>query len=212
MPLIVHERLSMDAEIGLWSVEEEEAWFLERLDLSPDEERQLQEIRGERRLEWLGARKLVHRLSGRPTRSCLVKDEHGKPAIKGSTGHLSISHSRRMAAAIIAPRPVGIDIQHRTEKLERIAVRFLHPGELAALDTQRKLDHLHVLWGTKEALYKAYGRRQLDFASHIRVPAFAFEPAEGAFRAFIEKADYRAGFQVQYRWLGDYCLVFAISD
>ena len=33
----------------------------------------------------------------------------------------------------------------------------------------KTLQALHIYWGAKEALYKAYGRKQLNYREHIRI-------------------------------------------
>lgn len=75
----------------------------------------------------------------------------GSPYIQGSDIHISISHSRLMAAVALDPaRPVGVDIEEsRPEQLSRVATRYLTDVEL-----EQYRDDLLRAWTRKEARYK----------------------------------------------------------
>ena len=211
MPLIRHDILSPEAELGIWQINEPEHWFMEALLLYPPELRQLSELKGRRRLEWLAARQLVHQMSGRTKRAAFVKDEHGKPRLEGSDWHISISHSHGLAAAIAAPVLCGVDIQFIVPKITRLAHKFLCPSEAASLRPEYELDQLHFYWGAKEALYKAHGRRKLDFIEHIKVAPFQYESAKGQTTGKIVKDGEELNFEVFYeRSEEGYMLVWAV--
>ena len=214
MPLSLHHAIEPVGEIGIWDIEEPEDWFLRRLDLKAPEAAQFHKLKGRRRLEWLAARQLVHQMSGRAERALFQKDEYGKPYLEDSPFQISISHSHDKAAAIAAPEIVGIDIQYWVPKIERLAKRFLNASELAQLanNPAERLFQLHVLWGAKESLYKAYGRRQLDFCQHMAVEAIDCAGWEGKVRGQVSKAAYQQHFTITYRSVGPYILVFAIAE
>lgn len=211
MPIILHKHIAPDTELGIWRIQEPEAWFLKRLDLHPEEREQLGLIKGRKRVEWLAVRQLVHHMSGREQRGAFLKDEHGKPHLEGSAYHISISHSHELAAAIAAPVAVGVDIQYLVPRIERLADRFLRPEELASLQAAYRIEHLHVYWGAKEALYKAYGRRALDFRTHIHITPFAYRPQGGRFEGRAIKEGYEARFQLAYTLFDNYMLVYGIQ-
>lgn len=211
MPLIAHEAIRPEGELGIWRIEEPELWFRRHLELAPSEEAQLSKIKGRRRVEWLAVRQLVHDMSGREQRGAFIKDEYGKPHLEGASWCISISHSHDLAAAIASPRSVGIDIQFLVAKIERLAHKFMRPEEMGSLDAEKRIEHLHVYWGAKEALYKAYGRRELDFCSNILVDPFDFDLLRGSTRGRIEKGDFRASYALRYKQLGEYILVYAVK-
>lgn len=210
MPLLIHKHLEAELEIGLWQITEEETWFTDRLTLYPEEEQQLALIKGHRRVEWLASRQLVHQMSGRAERGAFLKDEFGKPHLEDSSYQISISHSHRMTAAIAGSYALGIDIQKIVPKIGRIAHRFLNQEEQSCLSLNFfHLQHLHVFWGAKEALYKAYGRRSLDFCQHLFVDPFKYHPHIGICQGHIKKNDYQKGFEIHYEMvLSDYMLVY----
>ncbi len=212
MPIILHEFLSLEGEYGIWEISESEVWFRERLLLAQEERAQLDRIKGgRRRVEWLAARQLVHHMSGRAHRGAFIKDDHGKPHLEGSDWQIAISHSHELAAAIAAPVHCGIDIQFMVAKIDRLTRRFLRPDEQASLLPETRLPHLHVYWGAKESLYKAYGRRQLDFIQHIHIEPFAFDPRGGTFFGTIQKDGASLPYQLWYRILDNYILVYALE-
>lgn len=213
MPLIYKKPLEPEGELGVWEVLETEDWFRRQFRLSEPEAAQLARIKGRRRLDWLAARQLVHIMSGRTERGAFRKDEHGKPHLEGADWMISISHSGNVAAAIASPLNVGIDIQHPVAKIYRLAPKFLRPEELDSLATgDNRLGHLHVYWGAKEALYKAYGRRQLDFRTHIGLEPFAFPPVQGCTHGWVHKDEYEGHFQVHYGPFRGYMLVYVMQE
>jgi len=213
MPLIYKKPLEPEGELGVWEVLETEAWFRRQLRLSEPEAAQLARIKGRRRLDWLAARQLVHIMSGRTERGPFWKDEYGKPHLEGADWMISISHSGNVAAAIASPLSVGIDIQHPVAKIYRLAPKFLRPGELDSLaEGDNRLGHLHVYWGAKEALYKAYGRRKLDFRTHIGLEPFPYPPVQGHTRGWVRKNDYEGQFGVHYGPFRGYMLVYVVEE
>jgi len=210
MPLFLKKN-DLGATVAIWKITEPEEWFLANLALTAQEAEQLAGIKGRKRLEWLAVRYLTHELSGMALRSPILKDDSGKPYLAHEGLHLSISHSGEMAAAILAPLPAGIDIQRPVEKIERIAHKFLRPEEDASLSTTHRLLHLHVYWGAKEALYKAYGRRELDFRVYMAIEPFQFEPDGGAFKGKVEKEGFVAYYDLRYEVVGSYVLVYGVE-
>ncbi|MCB0639247.1 MAG: 4'-phosphopantetheinyl transferase superfamily protein [Lewinella sp.] len=213
MPILRHDRVDAGGELGLWQITESEEWFLDALLLYPAELRQLASVKGRRRVEWLAVRQLVHIMSGRERRGAFVKDEHGKPHLEQTDWHLSISHSHELAAAIASPRLCGIDVQYIVPKITRLAPKFLNGPEAESLEPATELDQLHVYWGAKEALYKAHGRRQLDFKEHILVEPFSYRQTRGQTTARVVKDAERLDFDVWYeRSAEGYMLVWVMES
>ncbi len=212
MPLVSHRYLQPEGELGLWQIGESEAFFLDRISLHPLEAAQLAEIKGHRRVEWLASRWLLHEMSGRQLRAACLKDEFGKPHLEGSFYDISLSHSHELVAVIAAPRLVGVDIQYLVTKIERIAYKFMRPEEAESLESSSRIEHLHVYWGAKECLYKAYGRRSLDFKTHILIEPFRYQQTGGRFSGRVLKDAYNESFELWYERLGDFILVYGMAD
>ncbi len=212
MPLFTHKNISPEGEIGIWQVTESEEYFLDVLDLSPIELIQLRTMKGRRRVEWLASRWLLHQMSGRARRGAILKDENGKPRLVNSKWQISLSHSGDMAAAIASADLVGIDIQQLVAKIERIAHKYMRDVEMDSLKKETKLEHLHVYWGAKESLYKAYGRRELDFKKHILIEPFDFDVSYGQCRGYVVKDDFEEAFDLRYELIEEYVLVYGVMD
>ncbi len=210
MPLF-YQNSTDCCEIAIWNIEEPEDWFLEKLRLDELEQAQLAVIKGHRRLEWLSARYLLSQMLGGVS-GAMVKDENGKPHLEHLPLHISLSHSHGLAAVIVSDRLTGIDIQKLVAKIERIAHRVLRPVELDSLQNERRIEHLHVYWGAKEALYKAYGRRELDFCKHILVEPFPFDLENGKSKGQVIKDDFAADFDLHYQQIEDFILVYALQN
>ena len=212
MPLLFHEHIDPGIQLGVWEVTEDERWFLRQLLLYPGELRQLSLIKGPKRLEWLGVRHLVHEMSGRIKRGAFLKDQYGKPYLEHSAYHVSISHSEGMAAAVASLKRNGVDIQKIVPKLESIAVRVMRSEELSCVEEDTRLEHLHVLWGAKECLYKAYGRKQLDFRQNILIAPFSYNSHGGSCEGIVRKDNVEMHFELIYRKeKEDYMLVYAVE-
>ena len=213
MALTFHRKLQPEGELGLWNIEESEAYFLERLKLRRREYQQLDVLKGNRRLEWLAGRWLLHLMSGREMRGACLKDKFGKPYLSDSLYEISISHSRDQVAVLAAPRSVGVDIQKIIGKIERISHKFMREPEMRSLRDNTRLEHLHVYWGAKECLYKAYGRKALNFKEHIFVDPFGYNPEGGICTGHVSKDDYLQFFEVKYELIDkEYILVTALED
>lgn len=118
---------------------------------------QLQTMTNEgRRAEWLAVRLLVKELFG--TQCEVAYHPTGRPYLKGSDVHISISHTKGYAAvAYHHDAPIGMDIEYISSRVERIASRFTTQEEAAYIDGHdervRQMYHL-INWSVKETLYK----------------------------------------------------------
>lgn len=156
---------------AVWHIDEPEEFLATQLPVSDACPEEIQFPR--KRLEWLAGRALLKHLA---TESGLnyqgvVKDEFGKPFLKGLDYQVSISNSFPYVAAQIHPtQSVGIDLEQPRPKLLHVMRRVLTENEWK--DGANNLQKLCVYWCAKEALYKIYGKRSLIFNEHILVKPF----------------------------------------
>ncbi len=90
----------------------------------------------------------------------LIKGPHGKPSLSGCPQvHFNLSHSADRIALILAPIPVGIDIQKKQDmNLSAIARRIYDEAEYAAfLESENQNDHFFRSWVEKESFVKWTG-------------------------------------------------------
>jgi len=210
VPLIERNRIGPQITYGIWKIEEPVSYFEVRLDLSRNELDQISTLKGRRKLEWLASRWLVHMIADHNQRIELKKDLHGRPFMAGFDRHISISHTNGYTTAILSDKPAGVDIQVRVEKIYRIDHKFLSEEELANINPLRRLEFLHVYWGAKECLYKAYGRRQLDFKRDLVIQPFNLE--QRFTKGLIKKESPGMTFDIYFECRKDYVFVYSIQS
>ena len=89
----------------------------------------------------------------------------GKPLFRGY--HVSISHTKGYAALILSKKSeVAVDIEYMSDRVERIASKFLRKDERAD-----SLDAKLVHWCAKETLFKLFSEENLLFED-MRVKPF----------------------------------------
>jgi 4'-phosphopantetheinyl transferase len=211
MPLLLHENIEPEGEIGVWKTTESMEFFMRSMPLFEEEIAQIKHLSHRKKLEWLSSRFLLHHMSGRETRGACYKDEYGKPHLSGSRYQISLSHSRDLTAVIAAPHRVGIDIQHRVEKINRIASRFMSEEELSRSGNPPDIDILHYHWGAKECIFKAYGRKSVDFRRDIKVLTFVPTEKDFSFYAEFQKEGISSHYHLTKKIIDHAILVYAIE-
>jgi len=212
MPLIYDKPINSKTRIGIWEATEDEDFFISSLGLADEEVRKIEDMRPHRRKEWLSSRMLCHKLSGCKKRAHVIKDENGKPSLHDHTDHISISHSHNRAAVIISDTLVGIDVQKHEEKIVRIQHKFISDLERDKLDRSRLLDAYHIFWGAKECMYKAYGKKELDFKKHMHLYPFKIFQNQLELKGWVKKDDVNQSYTVHTDKLDNYYLTYSILD
>lgn len=89
----------------------------------------------------------------------IVLGVFGKPAFAGrATTYFNISHDQTVCACVLAPIPVGVDLQSRIPFDDDLFDRIASLPELELRDRLVALDDLSPLWTRKEAVVKRTGR------------------------------------------------------
>ena len=110
-----------------------------------------------RRMEYICERALLKdMMNGRIVN--IFHNEDGKPMLNNGL-NISISHTRGYIAIILSEtKNVGIDIEYVSDRVEKIASRFMREDESAD-----DIISLLVHWCAKETLYKLFSSEHLDF-------------------------------------------------
>ena len=158
MALISIQKISDDVLLGLWRIEETIEDFYSRYPFLQVYRKELEEkykFEG-RQKEFLSIRALLFEM----THDDNLRIEHlpsGKPTLKG--WQLSISHTKGFAVLILSQtRPVAVDIEYLSERVNKIAHKFIRPDE-TAVDTMSRLVH----WSVKETVYKYFSDEDLQY-------------------------------------------------
>ena len=157
MPIVSVERIGADVQLGLWRMEETaEALVAAHPQLEPVLEMAAAYHSPVRRLEVLAVHALLFLLTGDTTLR-IGHDERGVPLVPG--WQISLSHTRGFAAVVLSrSHRVAVDIEYRSNRVERIADRFIRTDEQAE-DVRSKLIH----WSVKETVYKLFTEEDLKF-------------------------------------------------
>lgn len=196
MPLFYQQDINLTTRLGVWKIEETEDLFLRSVPL------QRAITHPHKRLQHLAGRYLLPFLfPDFPHEEIEIADTR-KPFLPDEQYHFSISHCGDYAAALVSSTErVGIDIEMITQRVDRIKHKFLHPEELAfvdsyAIDQQIKL--LTLLWSAKEALFKWWGRGDVDFSEVLQTRAFIFTDS-GIIPAAFVKDDLNVLLEIHYQ-------------
>jgi phosphopantetheinyl transferase len=209
MPLI--RKLSeRGASIGVWYITERSDELIGLLQLDAGEKALIETLRHSKRyLHWLSSRVLLRQLLHTKRFIQLQSDANRKPVLVNFPHQLSISHSREMAAVIISEEyPVGIDVERIDTKVRRVRHKFLSPSELAALSNPDDIEQLITCWCAKEALYKYYGRGQVDFIADLRLD---LPPQDKSHIAAHIAKDSNSDHIVHTMVIDDYMLAFVVG-
>lgn len=212
MPLVYKNQINTSTVVGVWDIQEEPQFFIEELGLSQEEESMLKDMRNHRLIEWLSSRYLCHQLSGHKNRIEIIKDKFGKPFLKGSKKYISLSHSKDKSAVIISSQKVGIDIQKYEIKISKIQHKFISEKERCYLDQEQLETAYHIFWGSKESMYKAYGKKELGFKEHMYLYPFKIFQSELELKGWVHKNNFNQDYNIFVNKLDDFFLIYAIPE
>jgi 4'-phosphopantetheinyl transferase EntD len=177
MPLFYQHYINQDTKLGIWHIEEPESFFLEKVPLKRDVSHPF------KRLQHLAGRYLLSFLfEDFPLKEIQVADTR-QPFLASEKYHFSISHCGEYAAAIVSGTSrVGVDIERITPRIEAVARKFLTEDEAHYFNEDYALfleqwglrgrmhqEFLTLIWSAKEAIFKWYGRGELDFRQHMQL-------------------------------------------
>jgi len=212
MPLIYKKDIDAQTKLAVWEATEPDDFFKEHLQLNSEEIHQLSLMKPHRLREWLSSRYLCHLMSGGSCRIELIKDDYGKPSLKELDSYISLSHSKNRTAFIFSDKRVGIDIQYEENKIARIQHKFISLKEKAAIDNNQELAAFHIFWGAKECMYKAYGKKELDFKKHMHLYPFKIFQEQLELKGWVRKNEVSQYYDIHVDMLDNYFLTFAIHS
>lgn len=218
MGLHYNSKENSHCTIGIWEIEEPLDMLIYRLkseyteaglpvDLAPLEQMKSHK----RKLEWVAERILLNEIAGKPV--AISYDRYGKPFLSDSDNQISIAHSDNMVAVIHSTdSEVGIDIERISDKIGKIALRFLSAEEYEALSQHDRIFHLYLHWCAKEALYKLFGKKDLIFAENLHIPPFQCRERTGRFEGRILKNNYSEPLELRYFTSGEFVVVYTCKN
>jgi 4'-phosphopantetheinyl transferase len=145
--------------------------------LSVDEREQMEQFGSEkRRREFLLGRAALRILLGRhlevpPASIPLYQADDGAPEVAGSGLQISLTHSHGWAAAVLAGRAVGVDMEYIQPRHEELYRQILHTSEMEMFNALPPgHDERQILcWTLKEATLKAVRPEHHLSMKHLRI-------------------------------------------
>lgn len=197
--------------IGIWMLEEPSVDLIKLCKLSKSDKAKFDGFVAERRKrEFLASRILLHKLVNEDAE--ILYNESGKPALKNSSQHISISHSSDVACVFISEKQIGIDVEQTSRKIDRIATRFLHPKEqdfIAGLQNQQEAKVL--FWAAKEAIFKCTEHEGIEFNEQIYICPFPFKDT-GSIEGRLKTEQKIVNFKLHYFFLKNNVFVYCVQQ
>lgn len=212
MPIIWSKKWGNKGELAVWHIDEQADELYNKLQLNAAEKAFYDSLQSNKRnMHWLGSRVLLRTLLNTTEYIDCQLDGNNKPYLVNFPYEISISHSNDYAAVIIyKEKAVGVDIEKMSNKIERIAHRFLSSDELAFISINNRIEQLYVCWGIKETLFKLYGKGNLPFIAGIVIDCFDYKES-GVVTAHINLQNHKASYKVEYARLGEYMLTWCVA-
>lgn len=208
MPLFYQQDINESTRLAVWKITEPEDFFLAHVPL------QRSITHPHKRQQHLAGRYLLPYLFPDFPHGEIEIADTKKPFLPDEQYHFSISHCADYAAAIVSSTArVGIDIEMITPRVGKIKHKFLHPEELNFANgypDDKQVALLTLLWSAKEAMFKWWGRGDVDFSEVMRTHAFAMSQ-QGKIDAYFQKEEFLQNLQLYYRLRDGLSLVWVYS-
>lgn len=219
MPIIYIKEIGTHTKLGLWRIDDNEQ--LE--DKCPPVVRlRLSNKCESKQKETYAVYALLQQMTGL-TNLIIDHEASGKPHIKGNDSHagfhISISHTNGYASIIISTKHnVSVDIEYRSNRIKRIAERFLRPDELANISgitnndedakntPTEELTILLLHWCAKETTFKYYSDPDVTF-QNMRVSKLGNIKENGYF--LCDNLTISESIKIHYEQNEDYVLTYS---
>lgn len=168
MPLYKLEKLSSERVIAIWLITESLSEILNIASVYFQEVKIPEYIKHpDKKVEWLASRlalKFCCDLMHIPYQGTYRTDT-GQPLLVGNKAHISVSHSVDFAAILLdTEKKVGIDIEKISDKVEKVAHKYLQDDE-----KETTFERLTLKWCIKEAVYKVSDHTNLSLKDDIQI-------------------------------------------
>ena len=157
MPQLSVEKINTHTTLLVWKITETEEQLQSQLPESVLETIANKNYKSKsRRLEVMATYALL--TSHLKTPSVIIDhNSNGQPLLDGF--HISISHTNGYACVLLSTQKVvAIDIEYRSDRIERIRSKFLRSDEAFT-----SIEDLLLVWSAKETLYKYFSEDDLMY-------------------------------------------------
>jgi phosphopantetheinyl transferase len=201
MPLFYQHNINDTTKLAVWHIIENEDFFSKKITIKKEV------THPHKRLQHLAGRYLLQILHPDFPLHLIEIGESKKPLISSGEFHFSISHCGDFAAAIISEnKPVGIDVELITPKIELVKNKFLNESEI---NLSKGSNHqlLTLFWSSKEAIFKWYGKGEVSFKRNIILDQLFVKDEHGFINAHFIK-EQRADLKIEFKFFEKLCLAW----
>jgi len=160
MALIQNWQCVSGASLYLWEMQKESSQIYAENEIKSNS----------REIEKSSVNEIIHLLH---PNAVLQKDEYGKPFLDYDNLHINYSHAKKFILwGEHKSFKIGVDIEYMRPQLAKIKHKFCREDEFDFIPTENEIPYLLAIWSAKEAIYKAYGKKEVDFQKHMQILPF----------------------------------------
>lgn len=135
----------------------------------------------------------------------LAYNKDGKPYLSTSLKKVSFSHSGNYFAMQLSNNfEAGIDVEIRRDKVIKVKSKFIGEKEQFA----ETIEHLSIIWGAKECIYKHWSKGSLVFKEHIQILPFDLSKSGRITALLFPETHQTQQMELDYQINDDFCLVY----
>ena len=210
MPICKDIQINNSCRLIVWNTTEPLDELLKKVRLTANELNRLKSFGSQaRKIEFVATRCLVQVNLGRNV--LIENDEHGKPHLINSDLNLSVSHTKSYVGILIGDKhSVALDIEYLSDRVNRIASRFLSKAELNNIEDENKILHLYQHWCAKECLIKLYGKKDVHLIDELKITPFS--SSDSIFYGQVCRVDFSEAYTFQYLQFENHLLVYSYKE
>ena len=205
MPIVEDLNLLIKTRLIIWEINESISELSSSIVLSKASLKILEQKKSDiHKKQFLAVRNILKYIS--IDQKKLNYDDFGNPSIGESK--ISITHSGFYVAIILSDSDVGIDIEKINDKVLKIKSKFLE----TELNYPKKLTTVSALvyWNIKESIYKAIGKKGIDFKKNILV--LPLDMKKNMVKSWYIDDDKIYSFDTRFKISKKYTLAFVIKN
>ncbi len=193
--------------LGVWKIEEDINTLLGMVDFDVVDKKKYKAFAStSRKLEFLSVRALLAELLGREAR--IVYNKNNKPFLSDGSRFISISHSHKLTAILLSSNEkVGIDLEHMSTNIGRIAFKFINRKEKITKEPDKRVYHLYLHWCAKEAIYKICDKEGISIKKNITIEPFEVKES-GEIKGSVKTKKINDTFDLFYTRYDNYTIVW----
>lgn len=211
MPLYSKQICKGNLILALWQITEGKLELLAKLQEGYQEDSFQKRSEQANALHYLASRCIIKEIFPRD-QVFLNKNEYNQPTllVNQVPFHISITHAADMAGIYLSKENLpGIDLEKIDQRIARVKHKFMNRVELEFGGSENQIISQSLIWSAKEALYKVYGKKELDFREHLHIHPFNINQNNlGVFTGDIIKDDFIQKHRIHYQIIDNIVLTY----